>query len=206
MLTIDHLTTYYEKQEYGFDFRFKAGGLYAITGPSGIGKSTLLHMIAGFAPIASGQVIFKGQNFTQMHPSKRPVSLLFQQHNLFEHLTVRQNIALGLSRHLWRLSEVQRQQIDQMLEELQLSHKAHARPAQLSGGQAQRAALGRILLRKKSILLLDEPFSALDPTLRQELMQLTYSIHKQHRLTTLIVSHHPEEVHDFADEMIAIGV
>ncbi len=204
MLTIDHLTTYWDQQKYQFNLSIKQGSLVAITGASGIGKSTLLHMIAGFVSIASGKILLDDTDFTNWSPSKRPVSLLFQDHNLFDHLTVAQNLALGLTPNLWKITKDHKTQIHQMLEQLQLTEKINAKPWQLSGGQAQRIALGRTLLRQQPILLLDEPFSSLDPALRLELMQLTKTIHNQNNLTTLMVSHHPDEVHPFVDDIILL--
>lgn len=204
MLKIDHLTTYWDRQQYQFNLSVKQGSLTAIVGASGVGKSTLLRMIAGFVTITSGRILLDNIDFTRWDPPKRPVSLLFQDHNLFDHLTVEQNLALGLTSNLWRISKDHKDQIHQMLDQLQLTDKIKAKPWQLSGGQAQRIALGRTLLRKQSILLLDEPFSSLDPKLRHELMQLTKNIHKQNNLTTLMVSHQPDEVAPFVDEIIQL--
>lgn len=204
MLVIDHLTTYWDQQQYQFNLSIKQGSLVAITGVSGVGKSTLLRMIAGFVPIFSGKLLLDQTDFTNWAPSKRPVSLLFQEHNLFDHLSVKQNLALGLTPNLWKITKDHKTQIHQMLEQLQLTHKINAKPWQLSGGQAQRIALGRTLLRRQPILLLDEPFSSLDPDLRSELIQLTKNIHHQNKLTTLMVSHHPDEVRPFVDEIIQL--
>ncbi|MFV0322318.1 MAG: ATP-binding cassette domain-containing protein [Alphaproteobacteria bacterium] len=204
MLHIKQLTTYWEQQEYRYDFQVNQGDFIAIVGPSGGGKSTLLSLIAGLLPIYSGQIEFAGQNITQLPAYKRPVSLLFQNHNLFEHLTIAQNIALGIRADL-KLSTTEKQQIASLAQELEIADLLGRKPFELSGGQQQRAAIGRILLRKQPILLLDEPFSALDEKLRAELLRLVYKIHQKNGLTTLMVSHHGDELSEVANNFITIN-
>lgn len=184
MLHINQLTTYWEQQKYQYDFQINQGDFVGIVGPSGGGKSTLLSLIAGLLPIYSGQIEFAGQNITQLPPYKRPVSLLFQNHNLFEHLTIEQNIALGIRPDL-KLSAAEKQQVTDLAAELEIADLLHRKPFELSGGQQQRAAIGRILLRKQPILLLDEPFSALDEKLRTELLRLIHRFIKKMDLQPL---------------------
>lgn len=204
MLHINQLTTYWEQQKYQYDFQINQGDFVGIVGPSGGGKSTLLSLIAGLLPIYSGQIEFAGQNITQLPPYKRPVSLLFQNHNLFEHLTIEQNIALGIRPDL-KLSAAEKQQVTDLAAELEIADLLHRKPFELSGGQQQRAAIGRILLRKQPILLLDEPFSALDEKLRTELLRLIHKIHQKNGLTTLMVSHHADELSEIANFFITIN-
>lgn len=204
MLHINQLTTYWEQQKYQYDFQINQGDFVGIVGPSGGGKSTLLSLIAGLLPIYSGQIEFAGQNITQLPPYKRPVSLLFQNHNLFEHLTIEQNIALGIRPDL-KLSAAEKQQVTDLAAELEIADLLHRKPFELSGGQQQRAAIGRILLRKQPILLLDEPFSALDEKLRTELLRLIHKIYQKNGLTTLMVSHHADELSEIANFFITIN-
>lgn len=204
MLRINQLTTYWEKQEYQYNFSINQGDFIGIVGPSGGGKSTLLSLIAGLLPIYSGKIEFAGQDITLLPPYKRPVSLLFQNHNLFEHLTIAQNIALGLRPDL-KLSATENQQVQALAQELEIADLLQRKPFELSGGQQQRAAIGRILLRKQPILLLDEPFSALDEKLRYELLRLIYQIHQKNKLTTLMVSHHSDELSEITKSFITIN-
>ncbi len=136
-------------------------------GPSGAGKSTLLNLIAGFLPPASGSLRINGEVHNATPPAQRPVSMLFQENNLFNHLTVRQNISLGIHPGL-KLSREEQAQVAAMAGQMGIDALLERLPGELSGGQRQRAALARCLVRQQPVLLLDEPFSALDPALRQE--------------------------------------
>ena len=166
-------------------------GLTTLLGGSGEGKSTLLQLIGGFI-LGQGQLDFKGDDMTHLSPYQRPITTLFQSDNLFPQLTVWQNIAIGLQANL-RLNKAQAASIEWALEMTQLSSYVHKYPGQLSGGQAQRVALARMLVRRRPILLLDEPFSALDPSLRAEMLQLVAELTHTLQLTTLLVSHYPQE-------------
>ncbi|RBO83198.1 ATP-binding cassette domain-containing protein [Marinomonas aquiplantarum] len=166
-------------------------GITTLLGASGEGKSTLLHLLGGFLP-GRGVLDFQREPLLALPAYKRPISTLFQSDNLFPQLTVWQNVAIGVSPHL-RLSAEQGERVAWALEQTQLAAKANAYPQALSGGQAQRVAIARVLVRKKPILLLDEPFSALDPALREEMLFLVKQVTEDFSLTTLLVSHLPSE-------------
>jgi len=192
MLELDNLTYLYEHLPMRFDLHLQAGERVAVLGPSGAGKSTLLSLVAGFLPAASGRLRLDGHDHTHTPPAQRPVSMLFQENNLFAHLTVRQNIGLGLDPGL-RLNADRQQRLTQIAEQVGLAEHLSRLPAQLSGGQRQRAALARCLIRQQPILLLDEPFSALDPALRSDMLQLLDTVCHQRNLTLLMVSHNLDD-------------
>ncbi|MEM0948483.1 MAG: ATP-binding cassette domain-containing protein [Pseudomonadota bacterium] len=165
-------------------------GLVGILGPSGSGKSTLLAAVAGFLAPKSGRILWDGDDITGRAPGQRPLSILFQDQNLFPHLTVRQNLGLGLSANL-QLTVTDRQAIDAVLERVGLSAMGDRRPAALSGGQASRAALARALLRKRPLVLLDEPFAALGPALKEEMLALVAETLSD--ALVLMVTHDPAD-------------
>ena len=186
-----------------FDLQVVEGERIAIVGPSGAGKSTLLNLIAGFVLPTRGEVWLNGENHTQSAPYERPVSMLFQENNLFPHLTVQQNLALGLKTSL-KLTALEQDQIEQVADAVGLTSFLSRLPNSLSGGQKQRVALARCLLRDKPILLLDEPFSALDPELRMDMLNLIDELCHSKNLTLLLVTHQPSELTDKVDRMLRI--
>ena len=186
-----------------FDLHVAAGERIAIIGPSGAGKSTLLNLIAGFVLPTRGEVWLNGENHTQSAPYERPVSMLFQENNLFPHLTVQQNLALGLKTSL-KLTALEQDQIERVADAVGLTSFLSRLPNSLSGGQKQRVALARCLLRDKPILLLDEPFSALDPELRLEMLNLIDELCHNKKLTLLLVTHQPSELTGKVDRMLRI--
>ena len=186
-----------------FDLQVVEGERIAIVGPSGAGKSTLLNLIAGFVLPTRGEVWLNGENHTQSAPYERPVSMLFQENNLFPHLTVQQNLALGLKTSL-KLTALEQDQIKQVADAVGLTSFLSRLPNSLSGGQKQRVALARCLLRDKPILLLDEPFSALDPELRLEMLNLIDELCHNKKLTLLLVTHQPSELTGKVDRMLRI--
>lgn len=188
-----HLTFDYPELPMNFQLALKKGERMAIVGESGSGKSTLLNLIAGFELAQQGKLWLNGEDHFATEPAKRPVSMLFQEHNLFPHLSVKQNIGLGLVPSL-KLSATQLAQIEQISQQMGIDSLLERRADQLSGGQKQRVALARTLLQNKPILLLDEPFSALDPKRREELQQLVVQICQQRELTMLMVTHQLDEV------------
>ncbi|KUL95487.1 thiamine ABC transporter ATP-binding protein [Bosea sp. WAO] len=192
MLEIAGLALRYPGFEARYDLAVPAGALCAVIGPSGGGKTTLLHAIAGFERPHSGTLRFAGQDLLPLAPAQRPVSILFQDHNLFPHLTAAENVALGLKPSL-RLDDGERQRVAAALAEVSLTEFASRRPAELSGGQRQRVALARALLRGKPLMLLDEPFGALDPGLRREMIARVDALRRSHGLTVLMTLHTPEE-------------
>ena len=196
MLKLTDITWLYHHLPMRFSLTVERGEQVAILGPSGAGKSTLLNLIAGFLTPASGSLTIDGVDHTTMPPSRRPVSMLFQENNLFSHLTVAQNIGLGLNPGL-KLNAIARQMgIDNLMARL---------PGELSGGQRQRVALARCLVREQPILLLDEPFSALDPALRQEMLTLVSTSCQQQKMTLLMVSHSVEDAARIATRSVVVA-
>ncbi|MFT4716463.1 MAG: thiamine transport system ATP-binding protein [Paracoccaceae bacterium] len=191
----------------GANWSVKPKQKLAIIGPSGGGKSTLLSAISGLMPITSGHIFVNGQDVTDAHPAARPISLLFQDHNLFPHLTVGQNVGLGLRPDL-KLSHTQHQAIETALHNVGLAGFETRTPANLSGGQRQRVALARALLRDKPLLMLDEPFAALGPALKAEMLELVDQIVRNSGATLLMVTHDPDDAKQIADvtSLVSDGV
>jgi thiamine transport system ATP-binding protein len=175
-----------------------AGALCGLIGPSGGGKTTLLHAIAGFENPVSGSLRFAGKNLLGLSPAARPLSILFQDHNLFPHLSAEQNVALGIDPTL-RLDAVARAAAAEALERVGLQGYDARRPAELSGGQRQRVALARALVRRRPLMLLDEPFGGLDPGLRLEMIELVDALRREQGLTVLLSIHTPEDLAGRAD-------
>lgn len=204
MLRLTDVTWLYQHLPMRFTLTVKAGEQIAILGPSGAGKSTLLNLIAGFLTPASGTITIAGNDHTHTSPSQRPVSMLFQENNLFTHLTVQQNIGLGLNPGL-KLNSEQQQTLRQIAETMGLEELLDRLPEQLSGGQRQRVALARCLVREQPLLLLDEPFSALDPALRQEMLSLVQEVCRRQQLTLLMVSHSVEDAARIAERSLVVA-
>lgn len=175
-----------------FQLDVAQGERVALIGESGAGKSTLLNLIAGFERVQGGEIWLNFCRHTDSEPHERPVSMLFQDNNLFPHLSVEQNIGLALAPRL-RFNAEQRQQIAEMASQMGIGELLTRRADQLSGGQKQRVALARTLLRNQPILLLDEPFSALDPERRAELQELVKQLCESRQITLLMVTHQLDE-------------
>ena len=203
MIRLDNVFLADDALPMTFDLQVVAGERIAIVGPSGAGKSTLLNLIAGFVLPTRGEIWLNGENHTQSAPYERPVSMLFQENNLFPHLTVQQNLALGLKTSL-KLTALEQDQIERVADAVGLTSFLSRLPNSLSGGQKQRVALARCLLRDKPILLLDEPFSALDPELRLEMLNLIDELCHSKNLTLLLVTHQPSELTGKVDRMLRI--
>lgn len=192
VLQLDHLTYRQEDFQLTADWSVPAGARIAIMGPSGAGKSTLLSMIAGFLTPTSGRILWHDQDLADLAPGQRPLTVLFQDQNLFPHLTVMQNVGLGLRPDL-RLSRADQDRIAGALERVGLAGFGSRRPGQLSGGQASRASLARALLRARPLLLLDEPFAALGPALREEMLALVQEVVSETGALVLMVTHDPDD-------------
>lgn len=203
MIRLDNVFLADDALPMTFDLQVEAGERIAIVGPSGAGKSTLLNLIAGFVLPTRGEIWLNGENHTQSAPYERPVSMLFQENNLFPHLTVQQNLALGLKTSL-KLTALEQDQIERVADAVGLTSFLSRLPNSLSGGQKQRVALARCLLRDKPILLLDEPFSALDPELRMDMLNLIDELCHSKNLTLLLVTHQPSELTGKVDRMLRI--
>lgn len=175
-----------------FQLTVNSGEILSIIGPSGSGKTTLLNLIAGFNQAESGKIMVNDKDITQLPVAKRPVTTVFQEHNLFPHLDVYTNIAIGINPSL-KLSPDQKQQIHEALENVGLEQYTKRLPAKLSGGQRQRVALARALVRESEILLLDEPLAALGPAMREEIIALIKELVDKKNMTALLVSHQPSD-------------
>ena len=186
---------------FQFDCSVPAGRITAVIGASGSGKSTLLNVLAGFETPDRGRVVIGARDVTQSHPAERPVSLIFQDNNLFAHLNLFMNVGLGISPSL-RLSAHDRKAVSEALERVGLRGFEKRTPGTLSGGEKQRAAFARALVRNKPVLLLDEPFAALDPGLRLSMGNLLVELHRESGNTVVLVTHDPEELKRFADGTI----
>ncbi|EFP97891.1 thiamine ABC transporter ATP-binding protein [Vibrio caribbeanicus] len=189
MLKIDDVAYEYHNECFHFDATISSGDIVALMGPSGAGKSTLLALMAGFIEPQKGRILVEGKDVVGKVPSRRPFAMLFQEHNLFAHLSVRQNIGLGLEPSL-KLSAEQQQQIDKAAKQVGIAQYLDRLPEQLSGGQRQRVALARCFVQPHKIWLLDEPFSALDPVLRAEMLDLVKALATENNITVLMVTHH----------------
>ncbi|MFM8701399.1 MAG: ATP-binding cassette domain-containing protein [Hyphomicrobiales bacterium] len=187
-----------------FSLSFPGPGIIGIIGPSGGGKSTLLNIVAGFTDPQSGRIRINGHDVTGFAPSERPVSILFQEHNLFAHLDAAKNAALGLKPDL-SLDKAEWREVDAALARLGLQGRETHRPAELSGGERQRVALARIFLRKKPILLLDEPFSGLGPRLRRDMLEVVRKLQQDLDLTVLMVSHDPDDLKAIASHAVFVA-
>ncbi|MFV9328747.1 thiamine ABC transporter ATP-binding protein ThiQ [Citrobacter europaeus] len=204
MLKLIDITWLYHHLPMRFTLSVSRGEQVAILGPSGAGKSTLLNLIAGFLTPASGTMMIEGEDHTATPPSRRPVSILFQENNLFSHLSVQQNIGLGLNPGL-KLNALQREKMRHIAQQMGIDSLLERLPGELSGGQRQRVALARCLVREQPILLLDEPFSALDPALRQEMLTLVAEVCREKQLTLLMVSHSVEDAARIAPRSVVVA-
>ena len=180
------------------------GQLTALLGPSGGGKSTLLRIIAGLDQADEGTVEIEGTDATFLPPQKRNVGFVFQHYAAFKHMTVRRNVSFGLEIRRRPKDEVRRR-VDELLELVHLEQFADRLPSQLSGGQRQRMALARALAVEPTVLLLDEPFGALDAKVRKELRDWLRRLHDEVRVTTVFVTHDQEEALEVADEIVVIN-
>lgn len=198
MLEVRKLRFDYAAMPMQFDLEVIRGECLALIGPSGAGKTTLLNLIAGFEPPVSGKVLIDGRDVTRQPPAQRPLTLVFQEHNLFPHLDVLANVGLGIDPGL-KLQASQRKRIQHALEQVGLAGLARRKPAELSGGQRQRVALARAVVRERPLLLLDEPFAALGPALRADMLTLVERLRHEQGLTVVLVSHHPDDARRIAE-------
>lgn len=180
------------------------GQLTALLGPSGGGKSTLLRIIAGLDTPDSGTVSIEGVNATKLPPQKRNVGFVFQHYAVFKHMTVARNVAFGLEIRKRPRDEIAAR-VEELLKLVHLSQFSHRLPSQLSGGQRQRMALARALAVEPTVLLLDEPFGALDAKVRKELREWLRRLHDEVAVTTVFVTHDQEEALEVADEIVVIN-
>lgn len=204
MLTLEKLLLVQDDFRLSADWSLPAGARAAVIGPSGAGKSTFLMALAGFLQPTSGRILWQGRDLAQVAPGDRPLSILFQDQNLFPHLTVAQNLGLGLRPDL-RLNPAQLWQVAGVLDRVGLGGMGARKPAQLSGGQLGRAALARVLLRARPMLLLDEPFAALGPALKAEMLDLLAEVAGETGATVLMVTHDPADARRFAEMSVLVA-
>ena len=182
----------------------QTGSLVALLGPSGCGKSTLLRMIAGLETLDEGRIFINGSDATELPVQRRNVGFVFQHFALFKHRTVRDNIGFGLELRGLNPARI-RERVEELLSLVQMQDYGDRYPSQLSGGQRQRVSLARALAVKPDVLLLDEPFSALDAKVRKELRAWLRNLHEQTNVTTVIVTHDQEEAMEVADKIVVIN-
>lgn len=204
MLTLDHITLRQGGFQLTADWSVSAGARVALIGPSGAGKSSLLNAIAGFLAPQGGRILWQGQDVTLTPPGTRPFTILFQDQNLFPHLTIAQNLGLGLSPRL-RLTVAQENVVSEVLERVGLQGLGAQKPANLSGGQQSRAALARALLRARPVLLLDEPFAALGPAMKAEMLDLVDQVAGATAASVLMVTHDPKDAMRLAGQTVLVA-
>lgn len=202
-LRVEDLGIAFGAREFRYRLHLQGAGLVAVTGPSGAGKSTLFHLLAGFEAPTGGRVLFGGRDITHEPPGGRPLTYVFQEHNLFAHLTLFDNIGLGISPAL-RLDAAARAQVSKALEAVGLAGFEKRKPADLSGGEKQRVAFARALLRKRPLLLLDEPFASLDETLRQDMGALVQSMQQSAPVIVMMITHDRSEIMRIADRVVEV--
>ena len=183
------------------DFSVETGNHLSLFGPSGSGKSSVLLGLAGFLPIISGDLIYDDKSISNIEPKDRPFDLLFQENNLFPHLTVSNNILLGLGAKA-KMNLQNSHILNEILDLVGLYKERDRLPQNISGGQRSRAAIARVLIRKKPILLLDEPFAALDFELKNEILALLLKVSSKNNLSIILVSHDPRDVRYLGGDVV----
>ena len=192
MIKLEAVRFRYEATVMLFDLVVPRGEFLGIIGSSGAGKSTLLNLIAGFEAPLSGRIVINEVDVTTTSPQSRPVSMIFQDHNSFAHLDVWTNVALGVSPVL-ALSPADREAVENAMQRVGIAALAKRLPGELSGGERQRIAIARALVRNTQVMLLDEPFTALGPKLRRDMLDLILALRNERKLTVLLVTHDPAD-------------
>ncbi|MET2950793.1 thiamine ABC transporter ATP-binding protein [Vibrio owensii] len=204
MLVLDDVQYTYQRELFRFDLEIKRGQIVSLMGPSGAGKSTLLALVAGFINPDLGDILVDGTSIVSKEPYQRPFSMLFQEHNLFAHLSVRDNIGLGLHPGL-KLTADQKLLVEQAAKQVGVAEYLDRLPEHLSGGQRQRVALARCFVQPHPMWLLDEPFSALDPVLRDEMLTLVKQLAAERGITVLMVTHHLSDARAIASHFAFVA-
>ncbi len=186
------------------DLHVATAASVAIIGPSGAGKSTLLEAIAGFRDLTSGRIFWNGDDLKDQPPGKRPLAVLFQDNNLFPHLSAEQNVSVGI-RPNGRLTQDEHAVVGAALDRVGLSGMGARKPSELSGGQQSRVALARVLVQRRDLLLLDEPFAALGPALKAEMLDLVADLIAGTNTTLLMISHDPQDARRITEQAILVA-
>jgi len=203
-VTLEQVSLQLGQQRFFFDTSFEEAKVTAVVGPSGSGKSTLLNLVAGFEKPTGGRVLIGAEDMGGRDPAERPISLIFQDNNLFAHLDIATNIGLGINPSL-RLTQDDKAKIASALERVGLAGFEKRLPSSMSGGERQRAALARALVRQRAVMLLDEPFAALDPGLRAGMAGLLKELQSENGNTVLLVTHHPDDIRRLADAVVFLS-
>ena len=204
MLVLDDVQYTYQRELFRFELAIQRGQIVSLMGPSGAGKSTLLALVAGFINPDHGDILVDSESIVRKEPHQRPFSMLFQEHNLFAHLSVRDNIGLGLHAGL-KLTADQKLLVEQAAKQVGVAEYLDRLPEHLSGGQRQRVALARCFVQPQPMWLLDEPFSALDPVLREEMLTLVKQLAAERGITVLMVTHHLSDARAIASHFAFVA-
>ena len=204
MLSLNKIEIVQGSFNLGAHFDVTAGQKVAVVGPSGAGKSTLVGAICGFIDLRTGQLILAGRDITNAQPDARDMAVLFQDNNLFPHLTIAQNVGLGICPAL-RLTSDETAQVHKALQRVGLTNFGSRKPSELSGGQQSRAALARALVQSKTWMILDEPFAALGPALRAEMLDLVAEVADETNAGIMMVTHAPEDARRIADSVVFVA-
>ena len=204
MLKVKQLKYKFDKTTFEFNFDLTDNNIVGVIGKSGSGKSTLFNLLAGFLKPNNGSIFFNDNNITYLKPPERNISILFQDHNNFNHLTIFENIILGIDPDM-KQNQNNFKIVKNIMKKVSLSIDLNKKVSDLSGGEQQRVSIARSLLRKKSLFLLDEPFNSLDPGLRKTLYEDVKKMSLNNRLITLISSHLIEELKNITDKFLFVN-
>ena len=204
MLKVKQLKYKFYKTTFEFNFDLTDNNIVGVIGKSGSGKSTLFNLLAGFLKPNNGSIFFNDNNITYLKPPERNISILFQDHNNFNHLTIFENIILGIDPDM-KQNQNNFKIVKNIMKKVSLSIDLNKKVSDLSGGEQQRVSIARSLLRKKSLFLLDEPFNSLDPGLRKTLYEDVKKMSLNNRLITLISSHLIEELKNVTDKFLFVN-
>lgn len=203
MLKVNKIKFLFGKSSFEFNFQLTSSQIIGVVGKSGSGKSTLFNLLAGFLMPQNGTIYFDNKNITNLKPYDRDMTIMFQEHNNFNHLSIFENIILGVDSDM-KKSPANLKIVRDIIKKVSLKIDINKKVSDLSGGEQQRVTIARCLLRKKSLLLLDEPFNTLDPGLRKNLYDDIKKISISHKFTTLISSHLIEEMRNVTDNFLFI--